>query len=133
MRGLQRVWPDGTPHDYEAAGRRATVAGEAAAAVAHVSPPTPQPDPSAAAFFDVDNTIMRGASIYYFVRGLAARKMFRARDLARFIWGQPAFRMSGENADHIDAAREAALAFVAAHTVAEIASLSESIYYATMT
>ena len=30
------------------------------------------PDPSAAAFFDVDNTLIRGASIYHFARGLAA-------------------------------------------------------------
>ena len=95
-------------------------------------PVTPEPDPAAAAFFDVDNTIMRGASIYYFARGLAARKMFGARDLARFAWGQVAFRMSGEKADHIDAAREAALAFVAGHTVAEIVSLSEEIYDETM-
>jgi HAD superfamily hydrolase (TIGR01490 family) len=92
----------------------------------------PEPDPAAAAFFDVDNTIMRGASIYYFARGLAARRMFGARDLARFAWGQVAFRMNGEKADHIDAAREAALAFVAGHTVAEIVSLSEEIYDETM-
>ena len=57
---------------------------------------------------------MRGASIYYFARGLAARKMFGPRDLAKLAWGQVAFRLRGtENADHIDAAREAALAFVA--------------------
>jgi len=31
-------------------------------------------DPGAAAFFDVDNTMMQGASIYYFARGLAKRK-----------------------------------------------------------
>ncbi len=143
MRGLQRAWPEGisripvfsrvpAEHDAATAGRRAAVAGVAAAAVAHVTATTPDPDPTAAAFFDVDNTIMRGASIYYFARGLAARKMFGARDLARFIWGQAAFRMSGENADHIDAAREAALAFVAGHTVAEIVSLSEEIYDETM-
>ena len=34
------------------------------------------PDPTAAAFFDVDNTMMQGASIYYLARGLAARKYF---------------------------------------------------------
>ena len=132
MRGLQRVWPDGMSRGPEADGRRAAAAGEASAAAAHVTTLTPEPDPAAAAFFDVDNTIMRGASIYYFARGLAARKMFGARDLARFAWGQVAFRMSGEKADHIDAAREAALAFVAGHTVAEIASLSEEIYDETM-
>ena len=59
---------------------------------------------------------MRGASIYHFARGLAARKMFGPRDLARMTWGQVYFRLRGaENSDHIDAAREAALAFVAGH------------------
>lgn len=108
------------------------MAGEASAAAAHVMPPTPEPDPAAAAFFDLDNTMMRGASIYYFARGLAARKMFGARDLARFAWGQVSFRMTGEKADHMDAAREAALAFVAGHKVIEIVSLGEEIYDDTM-
>jgi HAD superfamily hydrolase (TIGR01490 family) len=105
------------------------VAGEASAAAAGVAPTPPVPDPSAAAFFDVDNTLMRGASIYHFARGLAERKMFGPRDLLRLTWGQLAFRLRGaENADHIDAAREAALAFVAGHRVDDIVALGEEIY-----
>ena len=113
---------------------RAALAGEASAAAAKVeSSPSPVPDPVAGAFFDVDNTLMRGASIYYFARGLAARKMFGPMDLARMAWGQAAYRMRGaENADHIDAAREAALAFVAGHRVSDIVSLCEEIYDDTM-
>src|SRR5499427_2539090 len=109
---------------------RAALAGEAAAAAAKVeSSPPPIPDPAAGAFFDVDNTLMRGASIYYFARGLAARKMFGPMDLVRMAWGQACYRMRGaENADHIDAAREAALAFVAGHRVSDIVSLCEEIY-----
>jgi HAD superfamily hydrolase (TIGR01490 family) len=105
------------------------MAGEAAAAVADVTAGRPVPDPSAAAFFDVDNTLMRGASIYHFARGLAERKMFGPRDLLRLTWSQLAFRLRGaENADHIDAAREAALAFVAGHRVDDIIALGEEIY-----
>jgi HAD superfamily hydrolase (TIGR01490 family) len=105
------------------------MAGEAAAAVADVDAGRPVPDPSAAAFFDVDNTLMRGASIYHFARGLAERKMFGPRDLLRLTWSQLAFRLRGaENADHIDAAREAALAFVAGHRVDDIIALGEEIY-----
>jgi HAD superfamily hydrolase (TIGR01490 family) len=105
------------------------VAGAASAAAAMVQQPPPEPDPSAGAFFDLDNTLMRGASIYYFARGLAARKMFGPRDLARMAWGQASFRVRGaENAEHIDAAREAALAFVAEHKVADIVALCEEIY-----
>ncbi|WP_179646381.1 HAD family hydrolase [Spinactinospora alkalitolerans] len=86
-----------------------------------------------AAFFDVDNTLMRGASIYHFARGLAARDLFTTRDLMRFAWGQMVFRVSGaEQPDHINAAREAALAFVAGHKVDDLVSLCEEIYDDTM-
>jgi HAD superfamily hydrolase (TIGR01490 family) len=112
---------------------RAALAGEASAAAAEVEQSWPVPDPAAGAFFDVDNTLMRGASIYYFARGLAARKMFGPMDLARMTWGQACYRMRGtENADHIDAAREAALAFVAGHRVSNIVTLCEEIYDETM-
>jgi HAD superfamily hydrolase (TIGR01490 family) len=108
---------------------RAAVAGEASAAAAQVEHQPPTPDPTAGAFFDVDNTLMRGASIYYFARGLAARKMFGPADLAKMAWGQMYFRVRGsENTDHIDAARQAALAFVAGHKVTDIVALCEEIY-----
>jgi HAD superfamily hydrolase (TIGR01490 family) len=123
MRGLSRRLPR----------NEAAVAGQASAAAAEVERPYPEPDPLAGAFFDVDNTLMRGASIYYFARGLAARKMFGPRDLARMTWGQLYFRLRGaENSDHIDAARQAALAFVAGHKVADIVRLGEEIYDDTM-
>src|SRR5499425_442052 len=96
-------------------------AGAASAAAADVEQPPPVPDPSAGAFFDVDNTLMRGASIYHFARGLAARKLFGPRDLLKMAIGQVIFRIRGaEDADRIDAAREAALAFVAGHKVDDI-------------
>jgi HAD superfamily hydrolase (TIGR01490 family) len=108
-------------------------AGAASAAAAEVEHPPPTPDASAAAFFDVDNTIMRGASIYHFARGLAARKMFGPRDMAAMVWGQFAFRLRGaESAEHIDAARQAALAFVVGHRVDDIVALGEEIYDDTM-
>jgi HAD superfamily hydrolase (TIGR01490 family) len=112
----------------------ARLAGEASAAAAEVrKPPPATPDPTAAAFFDVDNTLLRGASIYYFARGLAARKLFGLRELARMAAGQVAFRLRGaEHAGHIGAARDAALAFVAGHQVSDIVTLGEEIYDDTM-
>jgi HAD superfamily hydrolase (TIGR01490 family) len=109
---------------------RAHVAGAASAAAAEVvGPPTPQPDPTAAAFFDVDNTMMMGASLFWFARGLAARKHLATRDIARFAWQQAKFRIAGnESADDIHNIRESALAFVADRSVAEIVQASEEIY-----
>lgn len=110
-------------------GSKAALAGQASAQAADVEQPPPVPDLAAAAFFDVDNTLMQGASIYYFARGLAARRMFRPRDVVRMAWGQLTYRVRGaEHAGQIDAAREAALAFVAGHRVADIVRLGEEIY-----
>ena len=54
------------------------------------------PRPEAAAFFDVDNTMVIGASIFHFAKGLAARKYFSTADLRRFLWQQVKFRAGGE-------------------------------------
>jgi HAD superfamily hydrolase (TIGR01490 family) len=109
---------------------RAQVAGAASAAAAEVEAALEvPPDPSAAAFFDVDNTMMMGASIFHFARGLAARKYFTWRDLSSFGWQQVKFRLGGkENKDDIHSAREGALAFVAGKPVEEIVRLAEEIY-----
>jgi HAD superfamily hydrolase (TIGR01490 family) len=115
------------------ASEAAAAAGAASAAAAEVIAPPPEMDPAAAAFFDVDNTLMRGASIYHFARGLAARNMFTALDLLKMTWVQVAYRLRGrEDSGHIDAVRQSALAFVADHTVADIVELGEQIYDETM-
>jgi len=109
---------------------RAALAGAASAAAAEVEASlVVPPDPSAAAFFDVDNTMMQGASIYHFARGLAARDFFTWRDLAQFAWKQVAFRVKGvEDPAHMEEAKQAALAFVAGHKVDEVVALGEEIY-----
>jgi HAD superfamily hydrolase (TIGR01490 family) len=113
------------------------VAGEASAeaALAIAAPPdieaalTIPTDLTAAAFFDVDNTLMVGASMFHFARGLAARKFFTTSDLAGFAWQQIKFRVGGrEDPAEIKASREQALSFVAGRSVRELAALGESIY-----
>lgn len=90
---------------------------------------TVAPRPDAAAFFDVDNTMMRGASIYYFARGLAARRYFTAGDLARFALKQLRFRLlANEHSGDIAQTREAALAFVEGWRVDDVSRLSEEIF-----
>jgi HAD superfamily hydrolase (TIGR01490 family) len=110
---------------------RAHVAGAASAAAAEVvGPPAVRPDPTAAAFFDVDNTMMMGASLFWFARGLAARKYFSTRDLLGFVWQQARFRIGGSEGspDDMLTIRENALAFVAGRPVREIVEASEEIY-----
>ena len=108
----------------------AVVAGRASAAAAEVEAALEVPvDPHAAAFFDVDNTVMQGASIFHLARGLYARDFFSARDIGRFAWQQGRFRLLGrENMDNVHEARETALSFVAGHTIAEIAGIGEEVF-----
>ncbi|HEY7010543.1 MAG TPA: HAD-IB family hydrolase [Jatrophihabitantaceae bacterium] len=86
------------------------------------------PDPQAAAFFDVDNTMMIGASIFHFAKGLAARDFFSWHDLARFTVRQARLRLRGESHHDMHHTRESALAFIAGKDVAEIITLGEEIY-----
>ena len=86
-------------------------------------------DLTAAAFFDVDNTMVQGASIIHFARGLAARKYLKTSDLVDFAWKQVKFRVTGkENSDDVAEGREKALSFVAGRETAELARLGEEIY-----
>jgi HAD superfamily hydrolase (TIGR01490 family) len=86
-------------------------------------------DPEAAAFFDVDNTMMQGASLYWMFRGLAARKYFTARDVVRFAISQMRFRLlATEHRGDMSQAKAAALAFVKGWPVADLHKLSEEIF-----
>ncbi|HEY2272852.1 MAG TPA: HAD-IB family hydrolase [Jatrophihabitantaceae bacterium] len=86
------------------------------------------PDPQGAAFFDVDNTMMIGASIFHFAKGLASRDFFSWRDLARFTFTQVRLRLRGETFRDLHKTRDSALAFIAGKDVAEIVALGEEIY-----
>src|SRR5688500_17611329 len=110
--------------------QRSTLAGEAAAAAAEVETALNVPsDLIGAAFFDVDNTVMQGASIFHLARGLHRRKFFSTRDIIGAVWMQAYFRVVGvEDPAHIAETRNSALSFIAGHTVAELAELGEEIF-----
>jgi len=105
-------------------------AGVASAAAAEVETAMRVPlDPGAAAFFDVDNTVMQGASIFHLARGLYARKFLTGRDIGRFAWQQARFRLVGrEDLGHVHGARESALSFAAGHTVEELTRIGEEVF-----
>ncbi|MGE0220295.1 MAG: HAD-IB family hydrolase, partial [Mycolicibacterium sp.] len=83
-------------------GSEQQLAGEASAQVAAESlvelgpvspPPPPPPDLTAAAFFDVDNTLVPGSSRVPFARGRAARQGGNDSDLARGASAQAECRL----------------------------------------
>jgi HAD superfamily hydrolase (TIGR01490 family) len=110
--------------------RRSTLAGEAAAAAAEVESALTTPtEQHTAAFFDVDNTIMQGASIFHLARGLYRRRFFTTREILGAAYKQAYFRVVGvEDPEHVAQARASALAFIAGHTVQELQEVGEEIF-----
>lgn len=84
---------------------------------------------SVAAFFDVDNTIMRGASAFHFAVGLARHRYFTAPQIWRFGIKQAAFVIRGkESSRHMASATSAALEFVAGRPVTELLAISDEVF-----
>jgi HAD superfamily hydrolase (TIGR01490 family) len=109
---------------------RSLMAGQAAAATAEVEEALAVPaDLAAAAFFDVDNTVLQGASVYHLAKGLHRRSFFSTRDILRAAWQQAYFQFVGvEDPGHLLSARERALSAIAGHRVEELEQLSEEIF-----
>ena len=110
--------------------QRSALAGEAAAAAAEVESALILPsDPGAAAFFDVDNTVMQGASIFHLARGLHRRKFFTTREILGAAWKQAYFRVVGvEDPDPRRRHPHLRAAFIAGHTTVELEELGELIF-----
>ena len=101
-----------------------------AAGSKHVNAPDPdiQQDAGTAAFFDVDNTLIQGASILVFALGLARKRYFRVGEVLPVIWKQVKFRVTGsENAEDVAEGRQQALEFIKGRDVAELVELCEEI------
>ncbi|WP_309616304.1 HAD-IB family hydrolase [Salinibacterium sp.] len=90
--------------------------------------PVPPSDRPIVAFFDVDNTLMRGASVYYVGREAFRRGLISWRDIALFGWHQFRFLAVGENRNHLATAKDRALGLVGGHTEAALTALAEEIY-----
>jgi HAD superfamily hydrolase (TIGR01490 family) len=81
--------------------------------------PTPEGPARVAAFFDVDNTIIRGASSFHLAVGLYRRGFFRTRDIVRFAVHQARYLTFGEDRRQIDDVRNRALEIMHGRSVAE--------------
>lgn len=98
--------------------------------MAEPTPDTGSPGtaPRTAAFFDLDNTIIRGASAFHLAVGLRARGFFSTWDLVTFAVHQARYLAFGEDMSTIDKVRSRALSIVAGRSVAEIAAIGEEIW-----
>ena len=70
-----------------------------------------------AAFFDVDNTLVRGSTIYFLGRGMYQRGFFTKADISRFVLANLRFRLTGtEKQDEINRFQQSAQDFIGGHT-----------------
>ncbi len=82
-----------------------------------------------AAFFDVDNTLIHGSTLYFLGRGMYQRGYFTKADISRFVLANLRFRLTGkENKEEIIKFQNAATDFIGGHGVAEIEAIGQEIY-----
>ena len=82
-----------------------------------------------AAFFDVDNTLIRGSTIYFLGRGMYQRGYFSKRDISRFVLANLRFRLTGkENKEEIARFQKSATDFIGGHSVKDIEAIAQEIY-----
>jgi len=86
-------------------------------------------DVRAAAFFDLDNTVVQGASVFHLAKGLYRRGFFPSGLILKGLWLQIYFRMIGGEKDaHIEDARATMLSFIEGHTVTEVVDVGNEVY-----
>lgn len=111
---------------YREAGKAAAAAASGAAADAGARGAEHS---GMAAFFDIDNTLMRGSSMFQMARGAAARGMITPSDIAGFAMAQLRFALlGGENLDQMAQIVEAGLAFVKGRPVEDVVEFSEEVF-----
>lgn len=81
-----------------------------------------------AAFFDVDNTIIRGASAFHIARGLKRHGFFGTRDIIKFGWEQGKYVLLGETKEQMDKLKSDGFSLVKGWSVAEMAAIGEEVY-----
>jgi HAD superfamily hydrolase (TIGR01490 family) len=92
-------------------------------------PQTPPSERPILAFFDVDNTLMRGTSLFQLGREAWNKKVITMRDIAPFVWHQMRFIRKGENLGHLKSAREKALELSYGKRQSDILELAEGIWH----
>lgn len=86
-------------------------------------------NPKRAAFFDVDNTLIRGSTLYFLASGMYKRGFFSKTDISRFVLANLRFRLTGkENKEEIKRFQDAATDFIGGHNVKEIETIAQEIY-----
>jgi HAD superfamily hydrolase (TIGR01490 family) len=89
------------------------------------SPPSPG---SQAAFFDIDNTLVRGAAAFHLLSALRRRGLVSGRALIVLALRNLRFKLVGERRGDIEATRSAALTIIKGLPVAEVLITGELVF-----
>lgn len=93
-----------------------------------VKPAKKEQSKLAAAFFDVDNTILRGSSSFLFGKSAFERKFFSRKDFWRFAWHQLMFIWKGENNTKLSALKDRILILAQGHRLVDLQELVDEVY-----
>ena len=80
------------------------------------------------AFFDVDNTLLRGASIFHIAKAARRQRLITLVDILRFCWHQAVFLFIGENHRHLGSIRDRAMTLLGGYTEAELVVLANEVF-----
>jgi HAD superfamily hydrolase (TIGR01490 family) len=85
-------------------------------------------DHTVVAFFDVDNTLLRGASIFHIAKAARRMRLLTLIDILRFCWHQATFLLVGENKRHLTSIKDRGLELIAGHTAEELVTLADQVF-----
>jgi HAD superfamily hydrolase (TIGR01490 family) len=83
--------------------------------------------PRAAAFFDLDKTLIEGSSAIHFGRASYRRGLLSRRQLVKDLWANVQFRLRGATDEETDLLRQRVLDAIAGHRVVDLARLGPEV------
>jgi HAD superfamily hydrolase (TIGR01490 family) len=92
------------------------------------SSPAASDPPRVAAFFDVDNTILRGASIFHLGIALYRRGLLSVRDCLRMIRLNTRYVLFGESVSGVEATSSGSLETIRHQPAAQMAAVAEEVW-----
>ncbi len=86
------------------------------------------PKKPAAAFFDIDNTLVRGSTSYQFAKAAYRKNFFPRKDFISFFWHQLRFISRGETTNMLNAIKDRALELVKGHSYTQLMDMIDEVY-----
>jgi HAD superfamily hydrolase (TIGR01490 family) len=80
------------------------------------------------AFFDVDNTLLRGASMYHMAKAARRVHIIKTREIFKFAWHQATFLFVGENLKQLGSIKDRAVQIIGGHTEVELRELANEVF-----